>query len=117
MLMLLITATAILIVISQSMLKYAMMGFGEYELFKISSILKAFSNPWVIGSLFLCGCTMILWLNVLTKAELSYAYSMGSLTYVLVTISGWLIFKEQITSLRLAGIVLICLGVFLVSKS
>lgn len=115
--MLLITIAVSMAVVSQLMLRYAMMNFGEFDIFKISCLFRAFSNPWVIGGILLYGFGSVLWLKVLTKAELSYAYPIGSLGFILIAIFGWIIFKEDITPLRLIGILLICIGVFFVAKS
>lgn len=113
----LIILSITLTVISQFMLKYAMMKFGEFNIFKIDNLVMALSNPWVIGGILLYGCSTILWLKVLTRVELSYAYSMGSLSFILIALFGWMFFKEQVTALRLLGILFICIGVYFVSKS
>jgi len=106
-----------LAVASQFMLKYAMMNFGELDLFKIGSIIRAFLSPWVIAGILVYGCSSVLWLKVLTKAELSYAYPIGSLSFILVAIFSWVIFREQITTVRMIGILLISIGVVFISRS
>ena len=59
----------------------------------------------------------LLWIKVLSKVELSYAYPMVSLGYVLVMIFSYFLFKENITPLRIAGVLFIILGVVLVARS
>jgi drug/metabolite transporter (DMT)-like permease len=42
---------------------------------------------------------------------------MLSLGYVLVVLLSWLFLNESVTPLRLVGVAIICLGVFIVSRS
>jgi len=58
-----------------------------------------------------------LWIKVLSKVELSYAYPMVSLGYVLIMIFSYFFFKENITPIRIVGVVLIMIGVVLVARS
>ncbi|MFC1631483.1 EamA family transporter [Candidatus Omnitrophota bacterium] len=53
----------------------------------------------------------------LSKAELSYAYPVWSLTYVIVPILSLLIYKESISLLKMGGLGFIFLGVLLVAAS
>jgi multidrug transporter EmrE-like cation transporter len=63
------------------------------------------------------GFSMVLWMMALSKFEVSFAYAFLALGFVLVTLCGWFFFNENINAFRIAGIALICLGVFLVSRS
>jgi uncharacterized membrane protein len=49
--------------------------------------------------------------------ELSLVYPMVSVAYVLVALFSWYYFKENLSVIRWAGIALIILGVFLISRS
>jgi len=79
--------------------------------------LRAYTNPYVISAVFLTIVVALAWILAVSKAELSYIYPFMALSYVLVTLFSLLIFKEDVTVLRWAGIVAICIGVFLVSRS
>ncbi len=57
------------------------------------------------------------WLRVLAEADLSFAYPVASLNYLFVLASSWLLLGEQPTAPRLAGVLLICLGVYVISRS
>jgi drug/metabolite transporter (DMT)-like permease len=63
------------------------------------------------------GISAILWMVILSRVEVSFAYAFLSLGFVIVALLGYLIFNEHITRLRIVGIVFICTGVLLVSKS
>ncbi|NQS99907.1 MAG: hypothetical protein HQ595_02390 [Candidatus Omnitrophica bacterium] len=53
----------------------------------------------------------------LSKTELSYAYPIWSLTYVIVPVASLFIFKESISLLKMGGLGFICLGICLVALS
>ena len=78
---------------------------------------KACTNPYIISALFLGLITASAWIAALSKAELSHIYPFMALSFVLVALFSLLIFKEDVTVLRWMGIVVICVGVFLVSRS
>lgn len=52
-----------------------------------------------------------LWLIVLNRAELSYAYVLGSLNYVLVPLAAHRLFDEPVGSVRWIGMLVIFAGV------
>ncbi|UCF79343.1 MAG: EamA family transporter [Candidatus Eiseniibacteriota bacterium] len=59
----------------------------------------------------------LLWMDVLSRKELSFVYPLISLTYVVSLIASALLFKESISLLRWLGVVVICFGVYMVSRS
>jgi len=115
---LLILANVFLTVTAQIMLKYGMNKVGKIDSFENLRTLaiKAISNPFVIGGIGIFGFTSILWLIVLSRVEISVAYPMLSLGYVLVMLWGWLVFDEKVSIIRFLGVILICLGVFLITR-
>lgn len=82
-----------------------------------TSIIGILFNPWVLSGLFSFGISAIFWLYVLSKLDLSLAYPMVSTAYVLTALASWFLFKENITIIRWVGIITICFGVFLISRS
>jgi drug/metabolite transporter (DMT)-like permease len=60
---------------------------------------------------------MLIWLVILSRVELSYAYPMLSLSYVFIVLASWLIFNEHLSLLRLMGVLFISLGVMMVGRS
>lgn len=79
--------------------------------------LKAFTNTYVISAVCLTILTALVWLLAMSRAQLSFIYPFMALTYVLVALFSLLLFKEDVTPLRWLGIIVICVGVFLVSRS
>ena len=80
-------------------------------------VIKAAFTPYVSFGLVLYATAMVLWLAVLSRVELSFAYPMLSLGYVFVIFASWLIFNEQVSTLRVAGILFICIGVAMMGRS
>ncbi|PXF58549.1 MAG: hypothetical protein C4B58_05980 [Deltaproteobacteria bacterium] len=80
-------------------------------------VIKATFTPYVSFGLVLYATAMILWLAVLSRVELSFAYPMLSLGYVFVIFASWLIFNEHVSTLRIAGILFICIGVAMMGRS
>lgn len=76
-----------------------------------------FLNIFVIAGVFCYALSAILYIVVLTKLNVSLAYPLVSLGYVLVALSAWFFLNEEITVLRWAGIALIVAGSVLVGFS
>ncbi|MDP8955881.1 MAG: glycosyltransferase [Actinomycetota bacterium] len=57
------------------------------------------------------------WLIVLSRTSLSFAYPFASLTYVLILVFDRLVLKEPISALRYGGVALIIAGLFLISRT
>lgn len=74
------------------------------------------TSPHIIGGFALYGLGAVLWLYVLSRWDVSKAYPMVGLGFVLTLIVGHFA-GESIGALRLVGVGLICVGVALVSQS
>ena len=59
----------------------------------------------------------LIWISILSKAELSWAFPMLSLSYVLTALLSPMVLHESFSAYRLIGTFVICLGVFLVYKT
>jgi multidrug transporter EmrE-like cation transporter len=115
---LLVVASVLLAVVAQLSMKYGMNAFGSFPISKILvNLIPMILNPWVFLGFVLFGLSSIIWLAVLSRMELSLVYPMVSLAYVVVAFASILLFKENVTLVRWIGIVVICAGVFLISRS
>ena len=76
----------------------------------------AFSAP-IIGGLACYVVSVAVWIVALTRVEVSVAYPMLSMGYVVNAIAAWLLFGEQLTPMRVAGITVIIVGVYLLAGS
>src|SRR5687767_4707023 len=61
--------------------------------------LNAFLHvPWIPAGLALYGLSFVFWAYTLSKHDLSFAYPVVSIGYVLVFILSWLVLKEDISA-------------------
>lgn len=116
----LVSVNIVFNVIGQLLLKFGMNRLGNFQL-SLNTLpqvfLRAFFSPYILLGL---GCYVtgfLIWLIVLAKAEVSYAYPLISLGYVLTAVMGWWLLGENVTWLRISGILVTCLGVFIISQS
>jgi drug/metabolite transporter (DMT)-like permease len=107
-------------VTGQLSLKHGMTKLGNFSL-SLSTLppvfVSAAFNPYVLLGLVCYGLGFMVWLVVLAKAEVSYAYPLISLGYVFTAILARLLIGESVSLTRMAGILVICAGVFLVARS
>lgn len=101
--------------LGQLSLKKGMLHSGSADL--SFNLIKAVFTPYIFLGLTLYTVAMLLWLAILSRVELSYAYPMLSLGYVFIVLASWLIFNEHVSLLRLIGVLFICTGVAMVSRS
>lgn len=78
---------------------------------------KAFTSPFVLGGLAFYVVSLLIWLVVLSKVDLSLAYPLISLSYVFVILVSWLFLGESINLLRILAVVFIMIGVILLGQS
>ena len=69
---------------------------------------------WIGLALF--GLSAVVWLAVLSRAALSYAYPFAALTYVVIVIYDT-VRGEAVSGIRWAGVLLIVAGIILVSRT
>jgi len=70
---------------------------------------------WV--SFVFSAASLSVWLFVLSKADLSLAYSIDSMRYIFITIASLIFLKERIGVMRWLGIALIVFGIILVTQA
>jgi len=115
----LILVSVFLGAIGQVLVKYGATGLqlnfgGKYLVESIFSILK---NMPVMCGIISYGVSFLLWIKVLSKVELSYAYPMVSIGYIITMIFSYFLFKENISFIRLLGVFFIIIGVILIARS
>ncbi len=70
-----------------------------------------FTNIRVFGGFFCYGVSSLFYLLALSRLDLSYAYPMIALGYVIVTYLSWQFLHEQVPAMRVLGLAIIILGV------
>jgi multidrug transporter EmrE-like cation transporter len=74
-------------------------------------------NPPILGGLALYVISVVFWILALSRVDVSVAYPMLSIGYIVSALAGWLLFSEAVSAARVAGIVVIIVGVWLVARS
>ncbi len=76
------------------------------------------TNYFILSVLVLYGMGFFLWLTILSKFQLSFAFPAASAAvYLLIILCSWLFLHENVTLWRVAGTLLIAIGIFLVLLS
>lgn len=105
---------------AQLALKQGMRQIGEFE-FAIANALpigwQVGTNPFVALGLLCYVVSVGIWILVLSRVEVSLAYPMLSIGYVVNALAAWWLFGENLTPMRIAGIAVICFGVWLLSRT
>jgi drug/metabolite transporter (DMT)-like permease len=81
------------------------------------TVTRIITNPSVWGGLALFVLSASVWLIVLSRTSLSFAYPFASLTYVLILLFDRLVLNEPISGLRYGGVALIIAGLVLISRT
>jgi multidrug transporter EmrE-like cation transporter len=106
---------------AQLLLKSATRPLGSFAEFNADVLTKSvtllFASPPFWAGMVCYGLSLCVWLAALSKAPVSVAYPMLSLGYVVVAGYSAVWLSEHLTMSKIAGIVLICGGVYLVSRS
>ena len=75
------------------------------------------TEPHILGGLACYVISVVVWIMALSRVEVSIAYPMLSVGYVVNALAAWYLFGEAVTPARLVGIAVIILGVFIVARS
>ena len=97
----------------QMLFKYGSQG---KNLESLLDIFKLFFNPIIFVALCIYGLTTGLWLFILSRVQISFAYPMQALAFPIVLLFSMIIFKENISFTKWVGIMIICLGVFVATR-
>jgi drug/metabolite transporter (DMT)-like permease len=81
------------------------------------SLRAVVSTPYVWLGLVLFGASAVVWLVVLSRTTLSFAYPFASLTYVLILLADRFLLDQRIPPLRYAGVAFIIVGIVLVAQT
>ncbi|MHB8253191.1 MAG: SMR family transporter [Acidiferrobacter sp.] len=79
--------------------------------------LRVVLNPFVFGGLVIYVISFVIWLLVLSRVQVSFAYPMLSLGYIMNAVAGYYLFQETLSPTRIIGIAVIVLGTYLITRS
>ena len=105
---------------AQLLLKAGTNAIGHFT-FSTENILpigmKIASEPHILGGLACYVISVVVWIMALSRVEVSIAYPMLSIGYLVNAIAAWYLFGEAVTIMRMTGIGIIIVGVYIVARS
>ena len=105
---------------AQLLLKAGTNSVGRFEFSAANAVPVGFrlaTEPHILGGIACYVVSVVVWILALSRVEVSIAYPMLSIGYVVNAIAAWYLLGEAVTPLRLVGIGIIILGVFVVARS
>lgn len=102
----------------QVIMKMGMKVYGEVSATSVwGQLVPILKVPQVFLGFVCYGLSAVLWIAVVSNVDLSLAYPMVSLAYVLVFLASWLFLGEHISAMRIVGLLVIVAGVLVISRS
>jgi multidrug transporter EmrE-like cation transporter len=105
---------------AQLLLKAGTNSIGAFE-YSAANIVpvgwKLATEPHIVGGLSCYVVSVVVWIMALSRVEVSIAYPLLSVGYVVNAIAAYYLFGEAVTPMRLTGIAVIILGVWIVARS
>ena len=105
---------------AQIFLKKGMLLIGNIQV-SVSSMLamlpKLAMNIYIWGGFACYAVSILLWLVVLSKVEVSYAYPFLSIGYIVTAFIGYYFLGESMSLYKAGGIAVICAGIVLMYHS
>jgi multidrug transporter EmrE-like cation transporter len=115
---LLLIVSISLAIVGQILMKQGMIMFGQFPMTQfIQNIFPMVFQPFVFLGIVAFGVSSLFWLVVISRIQLSLAYPLVSIGYVVTAIYSYYFFNESLTPLRWIGIITICIGVLFISRS
>lgn len=74
-------------------------------------------HPGVLGGLACYAVSVVVWIVALSRVDVSIAYPMLSIGYIVNALLAWWLFGEAVDAQRWLGIAVIAVGVVLVARS
>ena len=105
---------------AQLTLKASVRGTGAIELSAAAALptaLRLSAEPWLWLGL---GCylvSVVVWILALSRVDVSIAYPMLSLGYIVNAIAAWAWLGEDMSPMKVAGIGIIILGVLVLARA
>jgi multidrug transporter EmrE-like cation transporter len=80
-------------------------------------LVRLAQNGPILGGLACYAVSVVVWIVALARVDVSIAYPMLSLGYIVNALGAWWLFDENVTLVRVTGMVVIGVGTWLVAQS
>jgi multidrug transporter EmrE-like cation transporter len=105
---------------AQLLLKAGTNAIGEFQ-FSAANLgpigWSVATQPFILGGLACYVVSVVIWIMALSRVEVSMAYPMLSIGYVVNAVAAYFLFGEAVGPQRMIGIGVIIVGVYLVARS
>ena len=105
---------------AQLLLKAGTNAVGRFE-FAAHNIVPVATRvafePHIMAGMLCYAVSLVVWIMGLSRVEVSVAYPLLSLGYVINAVGAWYLFGESVGAMRVAGIGFIIVGVYLIARS
>ncbi len=105
---------------AQILMKTGTNSIGYFD-FSVANIVpigwRLASNPHIIGAM---GCYVfgvLIWILALSRVQVSIAYPLLSMGYVVNAVAAWYLFNESFNPAKVIGMGVIILGVVIISRA
>jgi multidrug transporter EmrE-like cation transporter len=78
---------------------------------------QALASHWILAAIAVEIACFFIWMNVLAELDLSRAFPLSGISYVLIIATGWFVFGEPVVGLQVIGSGLILTGVWLIASA
>lgn len=116
----LILTGVLLNAVAQLSLKAGTRAIGTFS-FSMENALPVFvqlmTNWSIISGLFCYAVSVVVWVMALSRVEVSVAYPMLSIGYIVNLLFAHWLFGEPLTGMRIAGILVIMVGVVMITRN
>ena len=83
----------------------------------IQSLLQTIFSPFVFGGLTIYALSVLAWLWVLSKVDLSIAYPFVGISFIFTLLFGIFLLDESLSIYKVIGTLMIAVGCFFVAKA
>lgn len=101
---------------AQLLMRKGMLVEGEVGLQNILSHIGSMAtNLWLWSAMVCFLGSILLWVVVLSRVEVSYAYVFNSIGYVVLTVCAYWLFDESISVYKIVGMIVVIVGLVIMS--
>ena len=86
------------------------------KMFNPINAFHVFTNKFEFIGVVLYASSLLIWLSVLSRVNVSVAYPLLSLGYIITALLAFAFLREELTSIRVLGVVIVIFGCFLITR-
>lgn len=114
----LILGSVLLNCLAQVLMRKGMLAVGQVGLSGlVTHAVDMVLNAWLWGAMACYGVSIVLWMLVLSKVQVSFAYPFLSIGYIVAAVVGYFWMGETLDAYKISGILIICFGIIVLSRS